>query len=307
MTNTPLRMGAAEWISLLVLSALWGGSFFFVEIAIRALPPFTVVFLRVALGAVVLWSVALVTGARVPLQPGLWLSFAVMGLLNNVTPFALFAWGQTEIASGLAAILNATTPLFTVLVASTLLPDERATPLKLAGVALGFVGVVVMVGRDALDGLGAAFLAQLACLGAALCYAFAGVFGRRFARMGVEPTVTAAGQVTASAVILAPIVLFFDDPLSLAAPGFEVWMSIAGLAILSTGVAYVLYFRILAKAGATNLLLVTFLIPVSAILLGAMVLGERLGPEHAAGMVLIGAGLVCIDGRLLNRARRVSP
>ena len=298
------RMGLSDWILLVTLSVLWGGSFFFVELAVGHLPPLTIVTLRVFLAALALWLVAFVLGLRPPRSAGVWMAFLAMGIMNNVIPFSLIVWGQTQIASGLASILNATTPLFTVIVAGALLADERITSLKVGGVLVGFIGVVVMIGPTTLDGLGAQALAQIAVLAAALSYACAGVFGRRFKALGVPPLITAAGQVTASSLVLAPLALLIERPFALAAPGPEVWAAIIGLAVLSTAVAYVLYFRILASAGATNLLLVTFLIPVSAILLGSIVLGERLQPVHFVGMALIGAGLSAIDGRLWRRLRR---
>ena len=288
---------------LLTLSVLWGGSFFFVEVVISELPPLTIVFLRVVLAAVALWLFAIVIGLRPPMTIEAWTAFLIMGLLNNVIPFTLIVWGQTHIASGLASILNATTPLFTVIVAGILLVDERTTPTKLVGVIIGFIGVILMIGPSVLSGLGTDILAQIAVLGAALSYAFAGVFGRRFKAMGIDPVVTAAGQVTASSLVLAPVAIYIDRPFSLEIPGIEIIAAIIGLAILSTAVAYILYFRILASAGATNLLLVTFLIPVSAILLGSLVLGESLELIHYLGMALIGFGLSAIDGRIWRRKR----
>ncbi len=296
-------MGAREWAMLLILSVLWGGSFFFVEVVVSELPPLTVVFLRVALAAVALWLFAIVSGLRPPMTIEVWSAFLIMGLLNNVITFTLIVWGQTHIASGLASILNATTPLFTVIVAGILLTDERTTSMKLIGVFIGFIGVLLMIGPSALSGLGVDVLAQIAVLGAAISYAFAGVFGRRFKAMGVEPVITAAGQVTASSVVLAPLVVYIERPFSLDIPGIETIAAIIGLAILSTAVAYSLYFKILASAGATNLLLVTFLIPVSAILLGSLVLGESLELVHFLGMVLIGVGLSTINGRLGKREK----
>ena len=236
-------------------------------------------------------------GSPVPFGLGLWGAFLVMGLINNVVPFSLLVWGQTQIASGLASILNAMTPIFTIVVAHFLTSDEKMTGNRLAGVLIGFAGVAVMIGPAALAGLGANLLAQLACLGATLSYGFAGTFGRRFARMGVTPVQTAAGQVTASALILLPISMVVDSPWTLPMPGMEVITSVIALALLSTAVAYILFFRLLASAGATNLMLVTLLVPVSAILLGVTILDERLDPEHFAGMALIGLGLAAIDGR----------
>jgi len=290
---------------LLILSLIWGGSFFFIEIAISDLPPLTVVFLRVALAAVALWLFIIVMGLRPPMGLRAWRAFLIMGLLNNAIPFTLIVWGQTHITSGLAAILNASTPLFTVILAGSLLADERTTPMKLIGVILGFAGVLLMIGPSTLGGLGADLLAQIAVLGAAMSYAFAGVFGRQFKAMGIDPVVTATGQITASAIIMAPIALYIDRPLSLDIPAMAPVAAIICLAILSTAVAYILYFRILASAGATNLLLVTFLVPVSAILLGSLVLGESLEPIHFLGMALIGLGLSAIDGRLWRLGKRI--
>lgn len=298
------RMNLREWSLLVLLSVLWGGSFFFVEVALVELPPLTLVALRVGFAGLALWGVVLAMGLRPPAAPGVWIALLGMGALNNVVPFSLIVWGQTHIASGLAAILNATTPLFTVLVAGLLLPDERISPLKLVGVIVGFAGVVVMFGLSSLDGASAG-LAQAAVLGAAFSYACAGVFGRRFKRMGIRPTVTAAGQVTASTLILVPLAFLVDGPLAPATPGMATWAAVLGLALLSTAVAYVLYFKLLEAAGATNLLLVTLLIPVSAILLGSIVLGESLEVAHWVGMALIALGMSAMDGRLWRRASGV--
>lgn len=298
-------MGRTEWLLLLGLSVLWGGSFFLVEVALTGLPPFCVVLARVGLGALALWAVLLARGIAPPRDAALWGAFLVMGLLNNAVPFSLIVWGQTEIASGLAAIINATAPLFTVLLAHRLTRDERLTPARLAGVALGFAGVVVMTGPDALAGLGAQVLAQLAVLGAALSYAFAGIFGRRF--RGTPPLVTATGQLTCSTLVLAPIALAVDRPWTLPAPEPATWAALAALALLSTAAAYIVYFRLLASAGATNLLLVTFLIPATALLLGVGVLGEHLETRQVLGMLAIGLGLAAIDGRPLAALRHAIP
>ena len=293
-------LGPLEWFMLGALSVLWGGSFFFVEVAVAALPPLTLAALRVGLAAVALLAALRLTGRTLPPQRSVWAAFLAMGLLNNAIPFSLIAWGQTHVASGLAAILNATTPLFTLLVAHVGTRDERLSATRVGALVVGFAGVVVLVGADALGGVGARTLAQFAVLGAAVAYACAGVFGRRFAALGVAPLVAATGQVTASTLLLVPVALVVDRPWTLAAPTLATWAAMLGLALASTALAYVLYFRILATAGATNLLLVSFLIPVTAIVLGAAVLGERLAGHHGVGMGLIGLGLVAIDGRLLR-------
>ena len=296
-------MTPAEWAMLLALSVLWGGSFFFAGVAVHALPPLTLVALRVGLAALILNLALPLFGLRLPRDRAVWAAFLGMGFLNNAMPFSLIVWGQTHLASGLAAILNATTPLFTVVAAQVLTQDERMTGNRLAGVLAGIAGVAVIMGPATLSGLGADALAQFAVLAAAASYALAGVFGRRFQRMGVPPLATATGQVTASTAMLLPVAMVVDSPWTLPMPSLAVWGAVLGIAALSTALAYVLYFRILATAGATNLLLVTFLIPVSAILLGSLVLGERLESRHYAGMALIGCGLAAIDGRLLAVAR----
>jgi drug/metabolite transporter (DMT)-like permease len=300
-------MSPSEWGLLLGLSVLWGGSFFFVGVALRALPPLTLVVLRVGLAAVILTLVLKARGLPLPRGRGVWLAFLGAALLNNAVPFCLIAWGQTQIASGLAAILNATTPLFGVLVAHGFTDDERLTPGRLVGVLAGLAGVAVMIGPSVLSGLGTEALAQGAVLLAALSYAFAGIYGRRFKRMGIPPLSAAAGQVTAATVLLLPVALAVDRPWTLAIPPAGAIAAILGLAALSTALAYVIFFRLLASAGATNLMLVTFLIPVSALLLGALVLGEPVVPRQLLGMALIGAGLVAIDGRLLTGWRPVRP
>lgn len=295
-------MNLREWAMLLALAAVWGGSFFFNGIAVQELPVFTVVGFRVALAALILLAILRLRGERMPRGRQVWAAFLGMGLLNNAVPFSMIVWGQQHIASGVASILNASTPLFTVIFAHVLTRDERMTTGRLAGVAIGFAGVAVMIGPAALRDLGVQVAAQLACLAGAVSYAFAGIYGRRFRAMGISPISTATGQVMASGMILLPLVLLVDRPWTLAAPGPAAILALVGVAAISTALAYVLYFRILATAGATNLLLVTFLIPVSAILLGTLFLDETLLPRHLAGMALIGAGLVTLDGRLWARA-----
>lgn len=301
-TNRPMTM--REWAMLLVLAAVWGGSFFFNGIAVRELPVFTIVVARVALAALILYALLRLAGESLPRAPCIWRAFFVMGLINNVVPFSLIVWGQQHIASGVASILNASTPLFTVVLAHVLTLDEKMSPGRLAGVVIGFAGVAVMIGLDAAQALGTHVAAQALCLAAAVSYAFAGIYGRWFKTMGLSPMATATGQVMASSLLLMPLVLAVDRPWTLAMPGAATLAALVGVAAISTALAYVLYFRILASAGATNLLLVTFLIPVSAILLGILFLGEVLLPRHVAGMALIGLGLGAIDGRPWRALRR---
>jgi drug/metabolite transporter (DMT)-like permease len=304
MSPVPQRpsMSAADWLLLIGLSLLWGGSFFFAKIAVLELPPLTVALGRVAIAAAILLTLARTTGVALPATLAAWRPYALMGLLNNVIPFTLLFWGQTHIPSGLAAILNATTPLFTVLVAHVATGDEKLNAARLAGLVAGLAGVTVMIGPDVLRDLGANVLAQLACLLAAVSYAFAGVYGRRF--RGEPALRVAAGQLTASSVILVLPVALIDQPWLLPLPSGKAIAALLGLAALSTALGYLIFFRILARAGATNVALVTFLIPVSAILLGTLVLGEQLAIRHVAGMAAIALGLAAIDGRAVRLFRK---
>lgn len=300
-----MRMTTTDWMLLLVLSCLWGTSYFLIEIGLRGLPVLTLVAFRIGIAAVVLWLFVGLSGAAVPRSPRLWLSFAFMGVLNNIIPFSLIVWGQTEISSSLAAILNATTPLFAVLIAALWLSDEPPTRGKIAGLVIGFVGVGVMIGRDAVAELGNEVLAQIAVVLAALSYALAGAYGRRFGKLGIKPVVSAAIQVSMSAMMLGSYVLATADHSMLVHVEWQSWAAVCALAVFSTAVAYVLYFRLLGSAGVTNLMLVTFLMPVTAIMLGVLLLGERLGPYESAGMVLIALALATIDGRVFSRRTKL--
>ncbi|MDE2571856.1 MAG: DMT family transporter [bacterium] len=293
----PQTMGSTEWVLLLVLAGLWGGTFYFYKLLGEELPSFTVVLGRVGIAALALLAIVYLSGQRMPLAPRAWSAFLVMGLLNNIVPFSLIVWGETRIASGVAAILNATTPLFTVLLAHLFTRDERLSGRKVAGALFGLCGVVVLIGPSATHGLQLQSVAQLAVLVAALSYGFAGIYGRRFA--GQPPLITAAGQVSASALVMIPLTLLVDRPWTLAAPSAGGWAALIALALPCTAVAFVLYFRILAAAGAVNLLLVTLLVPIGALLLGAAFLGEPLTHGGLLGMLLIFIGLAAIDGRIM--------
>lgn len=292
-------MNGRDWTILLGLSVLWGGSFFFLAIALRELPPITIMLCRVFLGALPLLLVLKLRNEKLPTSVRLWGMFLILGLLNNALPFVLYAFAQLRIASGLASILNATTPLWGVLVAHLFTRDERATPAKIIGVLLGFGGVAAMIGTG--THLGGEALAILMCLGATLSYAFAAVYARRFRPLGIPPLTVATGQLLGASLLLLPFSLALERPWTITPPHAVTWAAIAGFALICTSFAYWLYFRLLESAGATNALLVTFLIPATAILLGALVLGEALEPRHYAGMALIALGLAAIDGRPLRR------
>jgi len=290
-------MATREWVLLIVLSILWGGSFFFAEVALRDLGPLSIVCGRVSLAALALLAFVYLSGKQMPWDWISWRQFFVMGGLNNIIPFSLIVWGQSHIDSGLASVLNATTPLFTVALAHMLTTDEKISLNKGLGIVFGIIGVAVLIGPDALDNLDGQAWGKIAILGAAISYSFAGIYGRRLSR---HPTsVAAAGMLVGSGLMMVPLALIFENPLQ-ASPDMATWGSVLAIALLSTSVAYLIYFHILAKAGATNLLLVTFLVPVSALLLGVFILGERLSSNAIIGMMLIFAGLAAVDGRLLR-------
>ena len=297
MRNAPVP--ARAWIDLGLLALVWGAIFLFIAIALREMTPFWVVFHRVFWAAILLWLFVLWRGLYVPRGLRVWTAFFVMGALNNAIPFTLITWGQTEIESGLASILNATTAFFGIVVAAIFLADERLTANRVAGVLLGVAGVSVIIGIDALTAFDPRSLGQLAVLGAALSYAFAGVWAKK--RMqGLTAAVSAAGMLTGSAVIMGALALGVEG-----APDLSLtWTTVGALAYsatFGTVIAYLLYYRILATAGSGNLLLVTIMMPPISILLGALVLGERLAPTTYLGCGLIALGLVVLDGRVLAR------
>lgn len=294
------QMNRGDWTILLVLAVIWGGAFFFIGVAVRHVPPLTYVWIRLTIAAAGMWLYLRFTGQRAGLPREVWGSILLLAVLNNALPFVLIGWGEVHIASGLAAILNATTPIWGVLVAHFLTHDERMNPRKLTGVLLGFGGVVVMMGPSLLSSLGTGTIAELACVAASLVYALAAVWARRFKKMGLSPIGVTTGQLTAGAMVMLPVSLIFDHPWTHALPPLSAWAAIAALALLCTAFAYVLYFRLIETSGATNAMLVTLLVPPVAILLGALFLGETLAPEDFAGLALIALGLAAIDGRLVT-------
>jgi drug/metabolite transporter (DMT)-like permease len=291
-------MSAKNWGLLMLLALLWGSSFFFYKILVAALPPVTVVLGRVGIAAIAMNLWLLAQGTRIPLGGGRWKRFLLLGFLNNVIPFILIAWGETRITSGLASILNATTPIFMVAVAHWGTDDEKLTAGKIAGIVLGIVGVAVLVGPAAFQGASAIW-GELAVIGASCAYGFGGVYSRRF--KDLPPLVAATGQITGGAVILLPLSLLFDRPWTLAMPGTGAWASLLVIALVNTALAYFVYFRMLATAGVAYISLVTLLIPVIALFLGAAFLGEAITLRALAGMAIIALGLATIDGRLLRR------
>lgn len=292
-------MSLSQWLLLILLSLLWGGSFLFHGMSVHELPPLTLVLARVGLAALVLVPVVYASGLRLPSGLRAWSPFVVLALLNNVFPFLLIARGQREIASGLASVLGATTPLFAVIFAHLLPAGEKLTAHRLAGVVVGISGVAVLVGPEALIGNTASLLGMMLMLGATTFYAVAVQWGRKF--KDTPPLVTSATQLACSTVILLPVALIVDQPWKLPIPSGSAVFAVIALAILSTALAYIVFFRIMAVSGPINTTLVALLIPVSAIAFGTIFLGEVLLPRHFAGALVIGLALIILDGRVLAR------
>ena len=293
---TAPRLTPTTWLLLALLGLIWGGSFFFGRVAVAHVPPVTLAFLRLSIAALALH---LYLRGRLGLYPALakrWPAFVVLGLFNNAMPHTFILFGQTEIGAGLAAILNATTPIWTVLIANRLTADEKLSPAKLAGMLLGLAGTAVLIGPSAFQASHIPLWAVLLPIGAAMSYGFAATYGKRF--RDLPAPVTAAGQLTASSLMMLPTALLVDHPWQIPFPPVSAVAAILALALLSTAFGYILFFRIMALAGATNTSLVTLLVPPSAILLGALFLGERLQLVDLVGMVLIGLALLVLDGRL---------
>ena len=297
-------MTAREWSLLLLLAVVWGGAFSFVAVALQGFRPVTLIVLRLLVASGVLLIVMRAMHLRAPDDRRIWRDFLFMGAIANLIPFALLATAQTRIGGGLAAILNSSMPLWTALLAHVFTADERLSGRRLAGVVVGVAGVSIMIGGDALASIGADVWPQLVCVAAAMCYGAAGVFGRRFRDYGLHPVTATAGTACAAGVLGVPMALLIDRPWTQPAPDLISVAAVVGIGVFSTAAGYIVYFRILGTAGAMNASLVTFLVPVSAIVLGVSFLGETLAAQHIVGMGVIFAGLALIDGRALRWLRR---
>ena len=291
-------MTSQAWGEMLLLALIWGGSFLAFAICLQEIPVFTTVAHRIIWGAIAIWIIALLRGWPLP-PKAFWMPCLIMGLLNNVIPFSLIAWGQTTIESGLTSILNGATAIFGILLASLFFADERLTPRKLIGVILGFIGVIIAIGIDSLRNFDIRSMAQISVLGATVSYAFGGVWARKKLK-GLPAHASALGMLTGASVIMLPLAIWVDG-----APSFDLmsqtWAAIAYIALLATTGAYLLYYRVLAFAGSGNLMLVTLSIPPVSILLGAWVLKETVAPSSILGFIVIALGMIILDGRLAGR------
>ena len=296
------NMGLVEWAMLIALSVIWGGSFFFNRIAVAELPVFSVVTGRVAFAAIILWVVVILTRTPLPRDRKTYAELFFLGIVNSALPFTFIVWGQTEIGAGFASIINATTPFFTILIANAMLADERLTLRKLSGVIIGIFGVAVMIGLSVVNIGADKLIFELSLVAASISYAIGSTFARRFRHL--PPLIIATGQISGASIIILPLTLIFDNATAVLSASWQALASVFALAAFSTAFAYLLYFRVLRSSGATNVALVTFLVPISAILLGILFLGESLEWRQLGGMLAVGLGLSIIDGRVLKAFRR---
>jgi drug/metabolite transporter (DMT)-like permease len=300
MTHTP-RLDATGWTLIAILSVLWGGSFILIELGLRSFPPMTLVFLRLALAVPPMWIAMRFMGQHLPSSPRIWAALTIVGAINCAFPFMLFFWGQQYLDSGYASILNATTPLWGVFAAHFLTKDEKATPMRILGVLVGLAGILVMVGPQAMRGLSHNLLAQIACLGSTVFYSFAAIYSRRLSRQKLTPMAIATGQTLTGALIMIPFMLLIDQPWTLAMPSLASTLATVALAVFATGLAYGFYFQLIDRAGAANAMLVAFVIPILAVILGIAFLNEALSGGQVIGAGLIAFSLIILDGRAIAR------
>ena len=303
MTQSP-KLDGTGWLLIGILSILWGGAFFLIEVGLRSYPPITLVFMRLVLAVPPMWIAMRLMGQRLPSEPRVWGLLAVVGALNCALPFILFFWGQQYLDSGYASILNATTPLWGVITAHFLTSDEKATPARILGVLIGMAGIVVMVGPEAMKGLSNNLLAQIACIISTIFYSFAAIYGRRLSQTELTPMAVATGQTMMAALMMVPVVVLVDQPWTMAAPRLDSTLAGLTLALFSTALAYTLYFRLIDRSGASNAQLVAFLMPILAVILGIAFLGESLSGGQIVGAALIAIGLAILDGRLVARFQK---
>lgn len=294
-------LSSRAWAEMLFLALIWGGSFLSIRITLDEISPLMSVAHRVAWAMLFLWGVVAMMRIPLPRNPRIWFAFLVMGLLNNVIPFVLMAWGQLHIESGLTSILNAFTAVVGVVMAALFFSDERLTPRKIIGVVFGFFGVAVAIGLENFKNFDLRSLAQLAVLGGTVAYAVAGVWARKNL-VGMPPQLAAAGMLTGATVIMLPLVYFVEG-----LPTFDLQprtlVAIGYYAVIATAAAYLLYYRVLAMAGSGNLMLVTLLVAPVAITLGAVILSEKLSANALIGFVILALGLIILDGRAWKALR----
>lgn len=300
-------MTPGEWTMLLSVAAFWGGSYFFTGIAVMELPVLSIVMARYAVSAPILIVLILWLGQRMPWNRDVIYAGFMLAVFNQLIPFSLIAWGQSHIPSAVASILNAAGPIITMIMAHFMTRDDKMTARRFAGVTIGFAGMVIMIGVSAMQAMNVDIAAQIACVLATVSYAFANIRARRFTDARLKPTELVAAQATIAGLCLLPVLLVVDRPWTLDMPSGRTWLSLLGLGLLSSTLGHLIFFRLLTTAGATNISLVSYFMPVSAIVLGVLFLGEVLELRHIIGILTIAFGLAIMDGRLVRLLRSIAP
>lgn len=300
---TQKEMSSRAWIELVFLGLVWGGVFLSVAVLLREIPVFTLVAIRVSVAAALLWVYVLIRRRPIPRGLKVWGALLVMGCLNTAIPFTLLTFGQTQIESGLTSIFNAFTAVSGTVVAAIFLSDERMTRRKLMGAVFGVSGVAITVGLESLKSFDIRSVAQLACIGATISYAFAGVWARTQLQ-GIKADVATAGMLLGATIIMVPLALAFEGIPHLTISS-KAWIAMLYYIPIATAFAYILYFRIVDMAGSANTLLVTLVVSPVAVILGALVLSEVLPMRAFLGFGFIAVGLIIIDGRATKRLKRV--
>ncbi len=291
---TSPRSGAGRFTDLallLLLATLWGGSYSFIKVGVETIPPVTLIAARTLLAGAILLAVIGWSGLRLPRDRATWRLFLVQACLNSVVPFTLIAWAERSVEAGLATILSSTSPIFVVLLGLLAGTGERLSLLKLAGIASGLAGTLLIVGTEAMAGFGADLAAQLALVAASLCYGGAALFGRHF--KGLDPIMPAAGSLLCGAALLIPLSLAVDRPWTLAPSGASI-QALLALSVVSTALAFVIYFRLIARLGSVATTSVAYLRVPTGVLIGMVFLGESLAPTAWAGLILIVGGVLAM-------------
>jgi drug/metabolite transporter (DMT)-like permease len=294
-------MGAAEWSLIVLHSIMWGSAYFFAAIAVPEIPPLTITAFRLIPACTIVVAACLIVRNWVPFEWHFWRRMFALGLVNNIIPMLLILYAQHQVTGGIAAVFNAMTPLLAVILAHFVTTDEKFTGHKIAGILAGILGVSVLVGADITSGATGSVLAKVALLGAAAAYAIAGVFARTTSRE--PPFVIAAGQMLSALVISMPLALTIDQPWTLPQPSWQAVGAVICMGMFGSALAALLYFTLIRRAGATNTLLVTLLLPLTPIMLGVTFLGERLSAREMSGAAIIGLALIILDGRAFNFVR----
>ena len=292
-------MGLFDWIRLIILSLLWGGSYIWIEIALLTISPLMIVFFRVFMASIFLLSVCKILKLSFVINKRLFIIFLMMSLFNNVIPFNLIAWGQSQITASVSSILNATTPLFTVILAHYWPNGEKATLNRIIGVVVGICGVSILMGFS-FDDLNNSIDGQIAILLASVSYAISVLFGKQI-DSSIHPAISATMMLCISSIILMPIVIYMGVDF-IEVSKIESIIPLLGLSIFSTAIAYLIFYKLIKNIGS-NVMLVTLLMPISAIFMSIIFLGESIATQHIIGLILIIIGLILVDGRILQRFR----